>query len=114
MDNILNYYVLEKNKESKDFYFENEGIFNFWNKYLIIHIGKDNIVLANRTNKIFNGKLLSKYEKVMLYTIIKENFCSLRKCKTDSVSSLCSLAEEWGKVICNIDMQRKKEKSFEK
>lgn len=100
--NILNYYVLNKNNEDKDFYFENEGIFNFWNKYLIAHIGLYNIVLVNRTDKIFHGDRLSDDEKIVIQKSIKENFCDARNCKKDNVISFCDLLKEWGTVICNL------------
>lgn len=101
-ENILNYYVLEKTNECKDFYFENEGIFNFWNTYLIVHLKSFNIVLINRTNKIFHGERLSEDEKNMLRKEIKENYCEARKCKIESIDSWCDLVKEWGTLICEI------------
>lgn len=47
----LPYYTLAQTEEDKQFYFDNEGIFNFWNTYLVVHIGNQHIVHVNRSGK---------------------------------------------------------------
>ncbi len=60
---MLAYYKLDKTKESKEFFFNNDGYFNFWNKLLVVRIKKYSnndcaaLVLVNKTGKKTNGDI---------------------------------------------------------
>ena len=62
---MLPYYNLEKNKENRIFYFSNDGLFNFWDEYLICHVGEKNYVLINRPGRKFEGET----KETVYYTV---------------------------------------------
>lgn len=54
---MLPYYVLEKTEECRLFFYSHKGFFNFWDQYLILNAGYDDIfcVIVNRPNSKFHG-----------------------------------------------------------
>ena len=54
---MLPYYVLEKTEECRLFFYSHEGFFNFWNQYLILNAGYDDIfwTLVNRPKTKLHG-----------------------------------------------------------
>lgn len=59
MSKTLPYYRINKTEEDKQFFYAHEGYFNFWDKYLIMHIPSyDDIftILVNRTDDKFGRK----------------------------------------------------------
>lgn len=108
---MLKYYVLEKTQECKDFFFNNEGIFNFWNKYLIVHLnefGDRYPVLVSRTRREFRGGYTTPESKRILKKRLKEEFCQTSECAVQEnipatkydTPLLCDLTKEWGSVVC--------------
>lgn len=64
---ILPYYRIERTNEGKQFFFNNIGYFNFWDKYLIMHVPTYNnifTVLANRTGRKFVDTIETEEYKV--------------------------------------------------
>lgn len=66
---ILPYYKIEQTEEGKQFFYNNIGYFNFWDKYLIMSIGYKNCytVLVNRPNRKFKHE----YEPTEDYKIVR-------------------------------------------
>lgn len=70
----MKYYVLEKTQECRDFFFNNEGIFNFWDEYVIVHLnelGDRHPVLVNRTGRKFHGGYITPEAKRILNKRLK-------------------------------------------
>lgn len=69
---ITSYYRLEKTEECKQFFFDNDGYFNFWDQVLILRIREENFgntagcILVNRGNFKFSGEVC-KNEKEVYY-----------------------------------------------
>ena len=110
---MLKYYVLEKTQECRDFFFNNECIFNLWNEYLILHLNEfDNChrVLANRTGKKFHSRIFSETENALLKKRLREEFCQTSECAVQEnipvtkyyAPLLCDLTKEWGSVVCQL------------
>ena len=81
MINILPYYKIAKTEESKQFFFHNEGYFNFWDEYLIMNLNYgDNTywVLVNRTERKFNRTEVTEDQKLNAYATVSKSVC-LRK-----------------------------------
>lgn len=98
---MLNYYVFDKQTpENKDFYFNNEGIFNFWNNYLLIHINDCNLVIVNKPKRKFHGSI-TEDERALIKDRIKKEFCCDKGCTVNTTSSDCEIKRDWGQDICN-------------
>lgn len=91
----LYYRVLEKAPECKDYYFENENIYNFWDDYLIVRIKNQNILLKNLTGKKFEHPEIKQtsIEKSNLKQEIKDRFCGARNCK--GTNPYCPIMYDW-------------------
>lgn len=63
---MLPYYVLEKTEECRLFFHSHKGFFNFWNQYLILNAGFDDVfrVIVNRPKRKFHGGTTRKQEKI--------------------------------------------------
>ncbi len=101
MTKMLKYYVLDKNPESRVTYFNNDGIFNFWNEYLFIHINGINIVAANRTGRKFSGNITNAEYIACVYKLYQE-FCDGKGCNLGNGSQPCEMVKDWGDAICRI------------
>ena len=71
---ILPYYRIERTEEGKQFFFSHKGYFNFWDKYLIMHIKGYSIfsVLVNRPGTEFHGEITEDY-RVVRYLYLKQS-----------------------------------------
>ena len=71
---MLPYYVLEKTDECKLFFRSHKGFFNFWNQYLILNAGYDDIfwVLVNRPKTKLHG-ITTKEQKERFKAITIEH-----------------------------------------
>ena len=71
---MLPYYVLEKTEECKLFFRSHKGFFNFWNQYLILNAGYDDIfwALVNRPKTKFHG-IMTKEQKERFKIIMIEH-----------------------------------------
>lgn len=98
---MLKYYVLNKTPESEAIYFNNEGIFNFWNEYLMIRINGKNLVAANRTGRKFSGEMTNAEYTACVQRLYQE-FCDGKGCNWGDGSQLCEIAKEWGDAICRL------------
>lgn len=100
--NKLEYYRLEGNDKDREFYFANEGIFNFWDEYLIVHIRNVHILVVNRTGREFTIMEITKLGESSgsLKQEVKERFCGARNCCCENVE--CQLFKDWGNVICRL------------
>lgn len=98
---MLNYYNFDKpTLENKNFYFANEGIFNFWGECLFAHINGYNIVLADRLGKEYHGSITDS-ENALVKSRIKNGFCNAKSCSTSSgATSCCEIITDWGKDVC--------------
>lgn len=97
---MLNYYVInERTPENLDFYFSNEGVFNFWNEYLLIRINKVNIVVVNKPNFKFSG-IITEGESKMVKARMKNEFCGAKGCAENTTSLGCEIIRDWGKEVC--------------
>lgn len=54
MSSEFKYYTLSKSKEDKGFYFAHNGLFNFWNEYIIFHKDDLHLLLVNNTTRKFS------------------------------------------------------------
>ena len=97
---MLNYYRLERTPECHDMYFNNEGIFNFWDEYLFVHINNHNLVVVNRTGREFHGSITNS-ALAAAKTRVKNEFCGARGC-ADIGSAVCEIVKDWGEDICKI------------
>lgn len=96
--NKMEYYRLEKTENSKDFYFANEGMYNFWDEYLICRIKNKNIVIVNRPGKVFehfDTEFIGTCESNIRQEI-KDRFCGARGCCDAHMG--CAIVQEWN--IC--------------
>lgn len=70
---ILPYYKIDKTEKDKYFFFTHKGYFNFWDEYLIVNIGTQDLftVLVNRPNRKFNRveKPNEKYRTTILMDV---------------------------------------------
>lgn len=99
---MLNYYVFDKpTSENEDFYFKNEGIFNFWNDYLFVHINNCNLVIVNKPKSKFSGSITAEEWSIVKNRIIND-FCGARGCSSNTTSSICEIIRDWGKDVCDI------------
>lgn len=95
MKERLEYKVLEKTQECRDYYFAHEGIYDFWGDYLIAHIGDKNILLKNLTGKKFDHPeiKLTSIEKCNVKQEIKDRFCGARGCY--DANPHCPIVRHW-------------------
>lgn len=82
---ILPYYKIEQTEEGKQFFYDNIGYFNFWDKYLIMNIGYKDCytVLVNRPNRKFKHEC----EPTEDYKIVRNLHikCSVRQRKPEEM-----------------------------
>lgn len=70
---MLPYYKIQKTEEDKNFYFSNEGYFNFWDEYLICNLNKVNWVIVNRTKRNFNSVTATKEQREVFNTMFEQS-----------------------------------------
>lgn len=99
---MLNYYNFDKpTLENKNFYLDNEGIFNLWNDYLLVHINGYNLVLVNKLGREFSGSITSS-EETSIKNRFKNEFCNVKGCSTTrGATSCCEIIKDWGEDVCN-------------
>ena len=68
------YYILERTEQDKEFYFAHDGLFNFWNEYIIFHYDDIHIVLVNRSNREFHGADISPEKLHEVREILYEHY----------------------------------------
>lgn len=96
---MLNYYTLNKNSGSKDFYYNNEGIFNLDNEYLVIHINGHHIIAVNNLGREFHGSITNE-ELALAKDKIKNEFCGVKGCSASNRSVGCEIIRDWGEDVC--------------
>ena len=75
---ILPYYKIEKTDEGKQFFFNNVGYFNFWDEFLIMHVGLEyhtHTVLVNRPNRKFSNPEQTEDYKIKRNLYFKKSIC---------------------------------------
>lgn len=75
---MLLYYVLKNRDEDRRFFHEQEeGYFNFWNKYLILKVKNLNgvsMIIVNRTQKRFScNENIDLILKIHMYKVFTES-----------------------------------------
>lgn len=71
------YYKLRRTEEDKEFFFNNIGLFNFWDEYLILHTPKMKDYywcVVNRTDKKFSGSNLNNEVEVEATQVMNKSF----------------------------------------
>lgn len=99
---MLSYYVFDKpTLENKNFYFANEGVFNFWGECLLARLNGYNIVLADRQGNKYHGSITDS-EAVLVKSRIKNEFCNTNGCSTSrGTASCCEIIRDWGEAVCD-------------
>lgn len=99
---MLSYNVFDKpTLGMRDFYFANEGIFNFGGKCLLAHLNGYNIVLADRLGNKYHGSITVS-EAALVKSRIKNEFCNTNGCSTSrGTASCCEIIRDWGEDVCN-------------
>lgn len=89
----MQYFRLNKTQEDEDFYFSHNGLFNFWNQYLILHWYNVNFVIINKPGTKF-GK--EHFPTSALYTAlnhIEDDYCG--NCN----NNICDVVKDFGECI---------------
>ena len=70
---MLPYYKIQKTKEDEEFYFSNEGYFNFWDEFLICRLNKVNWLIVNRTEIEFEKVKATEEQQELFNIVIKQS-----------------------------------------
>jgi len=73
---VLPYYKIDKTEEGKQFFFNNIGYFNFWDEFLIMHVGLEydtHTVLVNRPNRKFSNSEQTEDYKIKRNLYLKKS-----------------------------------------
>ena len=82
---MFKYYTLSKCQEDKEFYFANNGLFNFWNEYIIFHKDNLHVVLVNYSNSEIDGTPLSAKHRQEVKNILNSDYV-IQLCKHSKIT----------------------------
>ena len=94
----MKYFRLNQNEADRELYFANNGLFNFWNQYLILHWNDVHIVVINKPETRFGGRDNKEERPTIseLYTAldhVKNDYCG--NCN----GNICDIANDFGECV---------------
>lgn len=90
----MQYYRINKTQEDHDLYFSNNGLFNFWNEYLILHWNDAHIIIINRPGtKFTRDEQLTIFEIYNALDHVKDDYCS------DCKDNMCDIVKDFGECV---------------
>lgn len=92
----MQYYRLNQTQEDKAFYFDHQGLFNFWNQYLILHWGDIHLVIINKPGTNFSNPYYATSELYNAMYHLKNDYCG--DCD-DIEHNMCDIVNDFGECI---------------
>ena len=90
----MQYFRLNQNEADRELYFANNGLFNFWNQYLVLHWNDAHLILINKPGtKFTRDEQLTIFEIYDALDHVKNDYCG------DCTGNMCNIAKDFGECV---------------